>query len=164
MVRRVLIPIVIAAAAIALAWRACEPDIRCNRVWAVVTQGNRDAMNLDDFEALVLVRNNVPAAMECANRACPNAQLMYELGETYRRLGRHDDAIALLERALRFDRRPEIFITLGDSLAQSGRVEEGVQMLIAGAHFLGTADVGRLQYAMRYTAFRDMAFERMGIR
>lgn len=161
-VRRVLIPIAIVVAALALIVVVCAPEIECNRAWAVVAQGNKDALNLSDYDALLLVRNNIPRAVPCVSRNCPNVFLMYELAETYRRLGRHEDAIALLQRSMQFDRRPEVYVALGDSFAQTGRVEEGVALLIQGARFYGT-DLGQMNYALRNTAYRDIAYDRMGI-
>jgi hypothetical protein len=162
MVRRVLIPVAIAAATLVLVYRIGRDELRCNRVWAVVSQGNTDALDLPDYDALLLVRNNIPKAIPCIERRCPNVFLMYELASTYRRVGRHDDAIALLERSMRYDRRPEIFIALGDSLAQRGRLEEGLGMLLTGARFYGR-DEGYIKYMMRNTAYRDIILERMRV-
>lgn len=160
MVRRVLIPIVIAAAAIFAIVRIAVPTLRCNHAAKVTRERNIDASAIvDDYEATLLVRKNLADAAGCIDCEPPNPFLLYELALTQRRLGNHEEAIRTLERALRYDKRPELYIVLGDSVAKTGRIEEGIAFLMTAARFYGEEE-GRAQYMMRDIPLIDVVVQR----
>jgi len=159
MVRRVLIPLVVAAAAIFAVARVAILPLRCNRVLKVMRVRNDDASRMDDYAATLLVRKNLTDAADCLQREPCDPYVLFEIAQSYRRMGSHEEGIRTMERALRYDRRPEFFIALGDSLAQTGRTDEAIDALMNAARFWGR-DTDRVMLEMRDVALRDIVMER----
>lgn len=86
----------------------CIVPWRCNQVTKVMESAMRDALAGSD-ESREVLRSGLAEAEAFRSRIPDNANLNIVVASTYTMLGRYDEALAVYESALRFDRRPEMY-------------------------------------------------------
>lgn len=83
----------------------------------------------------ITARNNVDMTLRWIKR-CPNDLDLYMIaGGSLRQIGRSDQAIGMYAMALRLDRRPELYLNLGQSQAEAGQLAEAVPALVEAVRF-----------------------------
>ena len=158
--RRVVVPLVVVAAAALLAARWAIAPVLCNRTRMRVVQRNivahQQSAATRSTEALW---ENVRDAQRCLDRVPHDIGLLTGQADSLALLGRHDDAIAKLSEALRHDPRPELYIYLGMSQLAAGKREAGLDSLTRAGTFYG--DIGYAAYMMRGIPERDLVLQRL---
>lgn len=90
---------------------------------------------VNDYQKVLLARTNLEQMAPC-RALLPHDLQFNRLGAANERMvGRPDDAIATLRRALETDRRPELYWEIGMLHFEHGRIEEGFRWLNAAASF-----------------------------
>ena len=91
----------------------CYLPYRCNRLKNAYLGATEQAyQRLGTPEGSIAARRNIAALQECMSPSCRDVSLDMLVAANYRIVGRYQDAIALYRDALRFDRRPEIYLNL----------------------------------------------------
>jgi tetratricopeptide (TPR) repeat protein len=108
-------------------YRWCYLPYRCN-IFERATQTSMLA--IQDLDAplrrAAIARRNLERALDWLD-LCPEDLDLYMIaGGSFRQLGRSSDAVPMYERALQMDRRPEIYLNLGQSQAESGQTKQAV--------------------------------------
>ncbi|HWW62875.1 MAG TPA: tetratricopeptide repeat protein, partial [Thermoanaerobaculia bacterium] len=73
--------------------------------------------------------------LTCIEHVPANLNLYMIVAANYRVLGRYEDAIAMYRAALRYDRRPELYLNIGECYLALGNTEEAQRYLVATALF-----------------------------
>lgn len=82
-----------------------------------------------------LARRNLEQSSAWIER-CPHDVDLYMIAAaSLRELGRSDAATQMYERSLTLDRRPEIYLNLGQAQAEAGRTAEAIPNLAAAVRF-----------------------------
>ncbi len=140
--------------------RDAVPRLRCNRTETILERRTLAAYQAYDFSAVAPgARRNLMEARECLAQDPMNVNLHMIAGANYRILGRFDEAAAEYREALRYDRRPELYLNLGQTLIAANRHEQGVQALVAAARFYG--DEGMIDYVMADVPEREEVKRRL---
>jgi tetratricopeptide (TPR) repeat protein len=160
LVRRVIAPLlVVAAAALVLARWTVAPAL-CNRTQMRVVQRNIIAHGQKDADRSTQnLWDNVRDAQRCLDRVPHDIVLLTAQADSFALLGRHEDAIAKLSEALRYDPRPELYIYLGMSQLAAGHREAGLDSLTRAGSFYG--NVGYAGYMLRGIPERDLVLQRL---
>ena len=91
-------------------------------------------------------------ALERAAAASPeNAGLQFDLGDRYRRLGRHEDAIQVFQRSLQYN--PDdvaMYHTLGDTYAHLGQLDQALAQYQRAVEIASTAPAAHNKLGMAY--------------
>jgi tetratricopeptide (TPR) repeat protein len=133
---RLVAAIIIAAASLSGAYRLAWPEYRCNlalrRVRAAMEQENSPS----DFVLAVMARRNLELLdQECARCRTQRVDYLLIKGGNEVLLHRYTEALTTYRSALRFDRRPEIYLDAGLTELDQGNYDEGVRDLIAACAF-----------------------------
>ncbi len=136
--RRAAAAVVVIFAAAALYHVAWLP-YQCNRLRKPL-RAEMEAVfgvssRIDSHRAKVIARHDSAAAMACASRCPTNPDFLMIAAAGQRIIGRPEVAAELYERALRLDRRPEIYLGLGTSLLEIGRREAATEAFMTGGMF-----------------------------
>jgi hypothetical protein len=107
---------ILALAAVLLWFLAFEP-VACSRLELTLVEATNRAMERNDAP---LARDTLERAARALRRCPSNIQLRMIAAANLRQLGRPADAIRMYEEALRYDRRPEIYLNIGQSRVESG--------------------------------------------
>jgi hypothetical protein len=89
-----------------------------------------------------IARNDVPALRDlvrtarAAHRRCPaNITLAMVTAANMRELTRAEDAVRMYEAALRYDRRPELYLNAGQARVEAGQADRGIADLVEAVRF-----------------------------
>jgi|ERR1043165_2797861 tetratricopeptide (TPR) repeat protein len=128
----------ILAAGAALIYRICIVPYRCSQVeMQTETRMERALRYPDTTFARELASQNLTRLQDCLEADPTNVNL-YMLAAANERILRHDAAaVALYQRALRYDRRPEIYLNLGVVQAATNDPDGAVQSLVMAGNFSG---------------------------
>lgn len=144
---RPVVEMLIAAVAVVAASMYAVPAVRCNRMEARLEKRTLRVFGGTDPSAIApAVRRNLDDVVECLAVDPLNVNLYMIAGANDRAIKRFDDAAVAYRRALTYDRRPELYLNLGQTLIAANRREEGMKMLLTAARFY--ADEGRINYVM----------------
>lgn len=136
-IRRWLAPALIVAAAVFLLDRYCFVPLQCNRIRTQISLRNDiAAKHVESLRIAPLLRQNIAEGSRCLEKSPQDYFLRIELANSYLFVRRYDEAAALLEEGLRYDRRPEIFIGIGKAKIASGHRAEGIEALMEAGRFL----------------------------
>lgn len=123
------------AAAFAL-YRLCVLPAQCNReepqIQAVTL--NLLGASSNPTQIAVFARQNLRRLQRCLDD-CPTTNRFMLAAANERLLGRYDEAIGRYRQAMELDQRPELYVNLGLTQIQSGRVDIGVRNLVIGCTF-----------------------------
>lgn len=122
--------------ALFLAWTFCYWPYRCNRLMKPAQAralGALDSRNR--VRAALIARDNAVRVDACIHHV-PSMLNLYMIAALNRRVvGQYEEAIALYERALTYDRRPEIYFQLGIVQLEAGRREDARRSLDRAVQF-----------------------------
>ncbi len=117
-----------------LAW--VIPPLECNQALNDMRGRTRTASEtVNSYRQALLVRANLADLRRLEGPCRTNAYVYTLQAENEYVLGRKEESIALLRRALTVDQRPEIYAAIGDTLFELGRVEEAVESYVIAARF-----------------------------
>ncbi len=132
LVLRIVAAIAILAAAAAAIHTLCWQPYRCNKTAAAL----RDASNVAyEQKDVLLARGNLEQILRGLEHCPGNVYLRVLAGQNFETLGRIESAAEMYTQALRYHRRPELFVRLGSAQHQSGLTEEGIANAARGAMF-----------------------------
>jgi tetratricopeptide (TPR) repeat protein len=82
-----------------------------------------------------IARRNLEQSLQWIRR-CPNDLDLYMIaGGSFRQLGLSTEAIPMYQRALTLDRRPEIYLNLGQAQVEAGQIGEAMPNLTSAVLF-----------------------------
>lgn len=122
--------VVIASCAVVLRAYVIVPW-RCDVALHAATLRVEGTISLDSDEtrAAMLARSSAGKMKECVDRDPGNVAAQMVLAACYRVLKRYPDAAAAYETALVYDRRPELYLNLGQTQLAMGDSKRAVQNL-----------------------------------
>lgn len=121
---------VLAAAAFAAIRDISYTPVRCNDV--LMNVGDQTATMLtwtDQVMVTVTARENLARLEPCRRKLPWNVNLHMLIAANYAARDMHEEAVNEYREALRYDRRPEIYLSLGTELVKTGRVDEAIEPL-----------------------------------
>lgn len=146
--------LLVAATAIAALRTFCLAPYRCSveekRIQARTQRAVASAMR--PWLAMQLAGQNLAALEPCLNDRATVNQLMIA-AVNYRILGQPGIAISLYERAMQFERRPELYLNLGLAQIEAGRARDGVENVV-------TACIRNPLLIEDVTVYRDVVEQR----
>jgi tetratricopeptide (TPR) repeat protein len=80
-------------------------------------------------------RANIGALIRCEDSQPPDINLYMLLGANYQIVEEWDRAVAAYESALRIDRRPEIYLSLGTCHLETGEEQKAIDAFVAACAF-----------------------------
>ncbi len=126
---------VIAAAGLAI-HRWCWLPYRCDEIEkASLRMTSQTLQTGGGYEESVRARQTAALVLGCIEHVPANVNLYMIVAANYRVLGRYEDAIAMYRAALRYDRRPELYLNIGESYLALGNANEAQRWLVAAAMF-----------------------------
>ena len=147
MIRQIVVGTLALLASAVLIQRYCIRVLVCNRAEAAMEQQTLREFEIGDpIVVAPSVRRRLQAIDRCLETMPTDVQFYMLAGANYRLVTRYDEAKAAYMKALQHDRRPEIFLNLGQTLIAAGRREEGMTALLQAARFY--ADEGMIDYVM----------------
>jgi len=122
----------ILAAAAALIWTQAIEPVSCSRLELTLIAATQRAVEAGDSP---LARDTLERTAR-AIRHCPsNLNLRMIAAANLRQLGRPNDAIRLYEDALRYGRRPEIYLNIGQARLEAGMSGRAVDDFVRAVEF-----------------------------
>lgn len=117
-------------------YRLAWIPFRCNLdLQQALLQTEYAARSSDGYNATVAARANLGILLPCA-QLCPwDVRARFIAAWNLRILGRHGHAIELYEQALKYDRRPEIYVELGNAQMEAGHEEAAFRSLLQAGRF-----------------------------
>lgn len=114
----------------------CIRPLRCNDVDSAVKQRTLILAGMNDAPIKVsrAARANLDRLGSCL-QDCTNVSRLMIAAANERMLGRPTAAIAFYERAMQYDRRPELFLNLGMAQAEAGLREEAITNMFTACLF-----------------------------
>lgn len=107
------------------------------RPWTCnLAEGEVDGLTLRIYDRGAYRVAMVPIARQNIRRLAPcitcttDASLLMLLAANLRFIGRNNQAVLIYREAMRIDRRPELYLNLGQALVETGHDAEGLQFLI----------------------------------
>jgi tetratricopeptide (TPR) repeat protein len=116
--------------------------MKCNRALADL-QGrtNLASETGDTYRATLLARQNLTELLRL-EKCCRTIVNLYVLeANNSDVLGRKEDAVVALRRALTVDQRPEIYFNIGTLLVELGRMDEAVDNYVTAARTTATREI-----------------------
>lgn len=128
---RAFLLITIAAIALAALQRCVVVPYRCNLDERWTTKAVYEMERREDQRLRVvrLARENIRRLSPCLDHCPDDVGITMVAAASYRFLGDPETAASLYERALRYDRRPELYFNLGMALIEAGHVDRAVAPL-----------------------------------
>ena len=87
------------------------------------------------LQSTVMARQNLADLRRIEDRCHSRVHIYMLEAENEHALGRKEEAIATLRRALLIDRRPEIYFAIGTVLVELGRMDEAVDHFVTATRF-----------------------------
>lgn len=128
--------LVIAAAAIAALAQTVIRPLRCNYVEGDVQRVTEriDRASADQVTLAPYARRSIERLMPCLG--CENGvNRAMVLASNLRFVGRNEEAAALYRNAMRYDRRPELYLGLGQTQLALGQNREALQNLTIACRY-----------------------------
>ncbi len=121
---------VIAAAAFVAVRYVSYTPVRCNDIAVNVGGQLTNLLNRSDQVMLTVVTRENLARLEPCRRKVPwNVNVHMLTAANYSVRDMHEEAVREYREALRYDRRPEIYLGLGTELVKAGHVDEAIRPL-----------------------------------
>jgi tetratricopeptide (TPR) repeat protein len=133
-------PILMSTAVFAAgSWAAfhwCYLPYRCNIFKRAAEASMLSTENLNSpLRRAELARQNLERSQEWIAR-CPDDLEIYMIAAaSLRELGRSEEAVGMYQRAAQLDRRPEIYLNLGQAQAEAGLIGQAIPNLAAAVIF-----------------------------
>lgn len=116
-------------------YHLCWIPYGCNREVKAVQRSTDAALSAPPMEAPSVARRNLLRLDRCLPQSPTDVRLLMLAAANYQILDRHADAIAAYERALRIDKRPEIYYELGLTQLSVGDRSSALASLTRAARF-----------------------------
>jgi tetratricopeptide (TPR) repeat protein len=133
---RILLALLLTAAATALVVRVAIPRLECNLAKGRI---NRDVRRMgrtgNEYERIVRARANVATCRTCIERFPQDPHWYILLGANQRVLGERDEAIRSFQHALSLIERPEIYAQIAELEIERGNIEAGRTALMTASVF-----------------------------
>lgn len=138
MLRKAFAILIFAAAALAMHATVIVP-YRCNLIEGSVSQALENVWATPHTHtARMIAAQSLARLQHCLAERPERVNLSMLAGGALQILGRHEAAIAIYENALRYDRRPELYMALGLSQLDAGIAREtAVTNFVRAAEFQG---------------------------
>lgn len=132
-----IIALTISAGGVLAVWHFCLVPLQCNVQKKFIEDSTIQALRHGGSPTMrvTVARRNLQRLTPCLANRPSDPDLYMEMGANYRLLGQDEMAIAAYEHALRYDRRPEIFLNLGVTRLSVGQEEAGVDALLKAIAF-----------------------------
>jgi Tfp pilus assembly protein PilF len=109
---------------------------RCNATEKIVEQSTLALFEQrPSIQQFPTARDNLTAVRRCLEKDPSNVNLRMVGAANLRILRRLDEAAAEYQRALDFDRRPELYLNLGLVQLELGKQDEAMRNLVRAVHF-----------------------------
>ena len=133
--RRLLVSAAVLVAAFWLAYRFCWVPYRCNnQIGSAVTLTEKVWLRSGQMSATIAARRLIAEMTDCL-QSYPDVGAYMVAAANLRIVGRMDDALRLYRRALSLDRRPEIYLQIGNTQMEIGNHAEAVRYYTLAATF-----------------------------
>lgn len=139
---RVLLVITATLVCATLIRKWCVRPVSCNVAMTEISAATFASNDLrGDYAREQRVEANLARLHELEPQCRTDVRLYVLMAGNESIAGRHDAAVHEYERALTIDRRPEIYIEMGNELIQLGRTDDAVESFVTAARFSpGTLD------------------------
>ena len=127
-----LVAVVAAFGIYRLAWIPFRCDLQAKRAMVQTDYATRVA---DEYNAVLAARENLRILVACTERCPWDVRSLFAAAWNLRILKRYDDAIAMYQQALKYDRRPELYAELGNAYLEAGNEEAAMQALLQAGRF-----------------------------
>ncbi len=145
--KKLLLALILLFATSVLMARFIVRPFQCNRmIKQLRARAERGFRAEGSFLAVAHAHEDIISAIQCTKSASEKVEAYMIAAANLRLLGRPQEAVSMYQLALNYDRRPELYVNLGQTLIQAGHREEGLQMLVLAARFLG--EEGMIDYRM----------------
>lgn len=135
LLKLVVSAVLIAAAGFAV-HRWCWLPYRCNQIEKAALRTTERTLEVGGgYTETVRARATAQRVLGCIEHVPTNVNLYMIVAANYRALGRYEDAIAMYRAALRYDRRPELYLNIGESYLAMGNANEAHRYFVATALF-----------------------------
>lgn len=131
---RIASAIVVGFAALTAIDTLCVVPYRCNQITKVGGTAVAAALS-GNPSARLFLRDQAPSFDRCIARQPQNVELQLLRGTTQSLFGDYEGALATYQRALRYDRRPEIYFDIGGALMRLRRTEEAIDSYAIAVRF-----------------------------
>jgi hypothetical protein len=119
-------------------WRLVAIPWRCNNVEGRVSRSTELIWSKrDEFASRSIAQRNLDSLAACLERDRTAVNLRMLAASNLTILGRAEAAARLLEDALQYDQRPELYLALGLAQLKTGRREEALRSFVTAANFGG---------------------------
>lgn len=133
--KRVGATLVLAATALVL-FRLSFTPYRCNIKKKAIQQRTVMALGSPDLaRASIQARRHLAEMASCLEQTPQDVDLYMIAAANYRLLNRQEEAIKMYENALKYDRRPEIYLQLGLTQLTAGKRAEAFHSLVTASEF-----------------------------
>lgn len=116
-------------------YHLCWIPYRCNREVKAVQRSTDAALNAPPMDAPSVAHRNLLRLDRCLRQRATDIRVLMLAAANYQILNRPADAIAAYERALRIDKRPEIYFELGLTQLRVGDRSSALANLTKAARF-----------------------------
>ena len=108
----------------------------CGRATAVAIRSTRTAENASTYRSALIARANLRSLQGCKG-VCTDAYVETAIVRAInlRMIGRAAEAAAVCREALRYAQRPELYVNLGNALAETGERDAAFEALMRGCTF-----------------------------
>lgn len=135
MARRIAVALLLLVSACYAFYRFTVLPLVCNRQKATVLARTQRAVALGGgHRTTVLARDNVAGLAFC-RRTCNDVDLAMLTAANYRLLGRWNDAVTQYQQALEIQQRPEVYVSLAETLLALELREEATRAYERAAVF-----------------------------
>lgn len=131
---RIAASIAVVAAAIALVERCSYLPCHCNREEVYVRFRTETIIDTSSVEAGRIAQNNIDVLSRCMAQNPTDTTAML-LAVNLQRLGRNQEAVAVYEKALQYERRPELYLSLGTLQFELGQRDAALENLVRARMF-----------------------------
>jgi len=133
---RILLALLLLAAAAALVARVAIPRLQCNLAKGRI---NRDVRRMgrtgNEYDRIARARANIATCRACIEQFPQDPHWFMLLGANQRVLGERDEAIQSFQHALTLIERPEIYAQIAELEIERGNIEEGRTALMTASVF-----------------------------
>jgi tetratricopeptide (TPR) repeat protein len=138
---RSVVAIAIALAALAALDLLVVVPWRCDVLARGVSESTERAKLLRGSErSRAAATNNISLLGECAELCRTDVNMAMLLASNFRLLNHNSVAAALLEEALHYEHRPELYFELGNTQLELGLRDEALENFVRAGNFVGTSD------------------------
>src|SRR5713101_4114583 len=130
-----LLSAIVFAGTVYVAYLWCYLPYRCNILERTAESSMLRAENLSTLQRTALARENLEQSLAWIGKCHRDLNFYMIAAASLRELGRSAEAIPIYQKSLTLDRRPEIYLNLGQAQAEAGQDGEAIPNLAAAIIF-----------------------------